>query len=182
MKIRIHKTLSGSSANGPGIRNVVWFQGCDLGCPGCFNPKTHDPNKGRAFSARHLCGMLTAPEVPCCGITISGGEPFQQPAGLLKLLQELDARQSPPILVFSGYPYSKLQQNPLTAACLLHIDALICGPYRADLEPDYEHFCSSSNQKLILLSKRFSYQDFKNLPLHEWIIDSSEITISGIIS
>ena len=98
MHIRIHKILTGSSANGPGIRNAVWFQGCTLNCPGCFNPQTHDPEDGKLITSDDLCSQLLSPDTPCGGITISGGEPFQQPEGLLALLKELRKRNAPPVL------------------------------------------------------------------------------------
>ena len=41
MRIRLHAFEPASRANGPGPRAAVWFQGCTLGCPGCFNPDTH---------------------------------------------------------------------------------------------------------------------------------------------
>ena len=183
MGIRIHELLRGSCANGPGTRNVVWFQGCTLGCPGCFNPLTHDPNGGKELSAEEVCHFLLSPDQSCDGITISGGEPFQQPEGLLELLQLLTVSRTPPVLVFSGYPYAIIQQTPSFSACLPYIDALICGPYRADVPPAYDRFCSSGNQELIICSERFTPGDFADLPLREWIIDNHGLTvISGIFS
>jgi pyruvate-formate lyase-activating enzyme len=46
MKIRVRAFEPASRANGPGLRAVVWFQGCTRACPGCFNPATHDPRGG----------------------------------------------------------------------------------------------------------------------------------------
>ena len=183
MGIRIHELLRGSCANGPGIRNVVWFQGCTLSCPGCFNPLTHDPAGGREMSTEEVCSFLLSPEQPCSGITISGGEPFQQPEGLLEILQRLNASRTPPVLVFTGYPFTVIQQTQAFSACLPYIDALICGPYRKDRPPAYERFCSSGNQELILRSDRFKAEDFADLPLQEWIIDNHGFEmISGIFS
>ena len=170
MNIRIHRILQGSHANGPGTRNVVWFQGCTLGCPGCFNPLTHDPEGGTLLSAAAVRDRLLDPSAPCDGITISGGEPFRQTPALLELLKQLRARRSPPVLIFSGYPKEELFSDPARSACLALADALICGPYRKDLPPDYSRFCSSSNQELILLSDRFTMEDFADLPLGEVII------------
>ncbi len=45
MTLRLHAFLPRSRANGPGWRSVVWVQGCSLGCAGCFNPQTHDPEE-----------------------------------------------------------------------------------------------------------------------------------------
>ena len=183
MNIRIHRILQGSHANGPGTRNVVWFQGCTLGCPGCFNPKTHDPAGGKEMSAAAVCSCLLAPDQPCDGITISGGEPFLQPEGLLELLRLLKDSRTPSVLVFSGHNYETIRQTPAFSACLPFIDALICGPYRAGIPPAYERFCSSGNQELIILSDRFKPENFADLPLREWIIDDhGNEVISGIFS
>ena len=181
MHIRIHKILTGSSANGPGIRNAVWFQGCTLNCPGCFNLPTHDPKGGKSISAEELCGQLLSPNAPCDGITVSGGEPFQQPEGLLALLKSLRERNAPPVLVFSGYTYAQLLADPSRRACLPFMDALICGPYDKNAPPAYDRFCSSANQELYILSDRLKKENFAGLPLSEVIIDGDgNAIISGI--
>lgn len=183
MEVRIHRILTGSRANGPGIRNVVWFQGCTLGCPGCFNPQTHDPRGGQIIKTEDLCEKLLSLKHPCDGITISGGEPFQQAEALLELLQELQKQKAPPILVFSGYSINELKIDPICAACLPFIDALICGPYDRKTPPVYERFCSSGNQELVLLSERYTENDFRNLPVMEYFFDDSgNVIISGINS
>lgn len=183
MEVRIHRILTGSRANGPGIRNVVWFQGCTLRCPGCFNPQTHAPHGGQSINVEELCDRLLSPFHPCDGITISGGEPFQQAEALLNLLQELQKQKAPLILVFSGYSYNELRNNPVSAACLPFIDALICGPYDRKTPPVYERFCSSGNQELVLLSERYTENDFRNLPVMEYFFDDSgNVIISGINS
>ena len=182
MYIRIHEILTGSSANGPGMRNVAWFQGCTLNCPGCFNLSTHDPNGGKLISVDDLCQILLSPDVPCDGITISGGEPFQQPEGLLVLLKTLRTQNTPPVLIFSGYTYAQILEDPACKACLPFIDALICGSYDRNAPPAYDRFCSSANQELFLLSDRLKKEDFNGLPLSEIIIDKNgNAIISGLI-
>lgn len=181
MKIRIHKILTGSCANGPGIRNVVWFQGCTLGCPGCFNPRTHDPKGGYSITTKALCNHLLSPASPCDGITISGGEPFQQAEALKILLEGIKSHSGLPVLVFSGYTYDFLKSSTAGSACLPFIDALICGPYDRNIPPDHERFCSSGNQELVFLSDRYSKKDFNNLPQSEYFLDNQgNIIISGI--
>lgn len=181
MRIRIHKIITGSCANGPGIRNVVWFQGCTLSCPGCFNPQTHDPKGGRAITTESLCNQLLSPDFPCDGITISGGEPFQQAEALKELLMEIKTRSGLPVLIFSGYAYDYLKNTPEYSGCLPFTDVLICGPYDRNTPPDYERFCSSDNQELIFLSDCYTKKDFQNLPLSEYFLDNQgNIIISGI--
>ena len=181
MDIRYHRILFNSSANGPGRRNVVWFQGCTLNCQGCFNPLTHDPKGGRQISCTALGDLLLSHEPACEGITISGGEPFQQAEALLELLKILKARKSPPVLIFSGYSFSWIKDDPLCRSCLPFLDALICGPFMENEPPAYDRFCSSANQELILLNNCYTQSDFANLPLGEILVDGSgNAIVSGI--
>ena len=133
------------------------------------------------MSVPAVSDLLLDPAVPCDGITISGGEPFLQTPSLYELLKDLRAKQSPPVLIFSGYPREKLFSDPACSACLDLTDALICGPYRKDLPPAYERFCSSANQELILLSDRYTMEDFSGLPLSEVIIEPDGTAVfSGV--
>ena len=179
MDIRVHRILKGSRANGPGCRNVVWFQGCSLKCPGCFNPETHGRSGGYPMAADVLAEALLTGSPN--GITISGGEPFQQASGLLALLHCLWEKKSPSVLVFSGYAESELRADPEKAACLDWIDALICGPFLPNAPAAYDRFCSSENQRLVLLTERLKETDFRDLPLSEVIIgEDGDAVISGI--
>src|SRR5437868_145303 len=87
--LRLHEFLPESRANGPGVRAVVWVQGCSLGCPGCFNPETHPASGGRMASVddllREIAGLGDAIE----GVTLSGGEPLQQRGAVVALLRRL---------------------------------------------------------------------------------------------
>ncbi|MFH1265139.1 MAG: 4Fe-4S single cluster domain-containing protein, partial [Planctomycetota bacterium] len=83
MKIRLHAFEPASRANGPGLRAVVWFQGCTLRCPGCFNPGTHNPLSGHESDTATLAAEILAIRRKIEGVSVSGGEPFQQPEALL---------------------------------------------------------------------------------------------------
>ena len=52
--LNLHALLPRSRANGPGVRLVLWFQGCTLGCPGCFNPTTHAPEPQWLEDIKHV--------------------------------------------------------------------------------------------------------------------------------
>jgi len=91
---------------------VIWFQGCSLGCPGCFNPATHDPRGGYESDTESLAAEILAMSDQVEGVSISGGEPFQQPAALLDLLIRLaDSHLSR--LVFTGYTLPEIDRLPL---------------------------------------------------------------------
>ena len=103
----LHGTLPRSRANGPGPRSVVWFQGCTLGCPGCFNPGTHRREGGYSVPVEELAGQLSAGEPAITGVTVSGGEPFQQPRALLALVRKLRAGKDLSILSLLRLPLDR---------------------------------------------------------------------------
>ena len=59
-ELRLHHFLPVSQVNGPGRRAVVWVQGCTLGCPGCFNPETHDAGNGNLARVDDLFTQIAA--------------------------------------------------------------------------------------------------------------------------
>ena len=128
--IRLHAIQHGSRANGPGLRSVVWFQGCTIGCPGCFNPETHAPKAGFTATTEALAREITAHSKCTEGVTISGGEPFQQSAALLDLLERLAGTQLSR-LVFTGYALDEVRHLPLGPRILDAVDVLIAGRYVA---------------------------------------------------
>lgn len=166
-----------SRVNGPGLRAVVWFQGCTIGCAGCFNPETHDPGLGHADDVESLFGRIAA-LTGVEGVSISGGEPFQQPEALLELLTLL--RTTPlSTLVFSGLTMEAIRARPLGSRILSGIDVLVAGPYVRDRRLG-TGLLGSSNQRLHLLTGRYRPGDFARLPNCEVIIHGDgSITVSG---
>lgn len=178
-RMRIHALLEHSRANGPGVRAVVWTQGCTLGCPGCFNPETHPKAGGEWASAVELSERIRA--IPCIeGVTISGGEPLQQLAPLTQLLRRLRQSTSLSSVVFTGFEPDEIYRLPGHEALLAQIDVLIAGRYRQE-----QRFAAglrgSANKQLLFFSNRYSPQDFEQLPEAEIIIDTDgQVTLSGI--
>src|SRR5262245_58092303 len=113
-RVNLHATMARSRANGPGWRFAIWFQGCSLGCPGCFNPTTHAAEPGQRVPVEDLIERILAEGHAIEGVTVSGGEPFEQPAALLSLVRGL-RRRAPglSILVFSGYTRTEIERRPL---------------------------------------------------------------------
>jgi anaerobic ribonucleoside-triphosphate reductase activating protein len=96
---RVHATMPRSRANGPGNRFVIWSQGCSLGCPGCFNPWTHDPETaGQWVTVDDLVDDVkteadqyrNGPALD--GVTVTGGEPLEQPDAVAAFGRQLRAR------------------------------------------------------------------------------------------
>ena len=91
IKGRIHSIESMGLVDGPGIRVVVFFQGCALRCKYCHNPDTWAPNLGDEYTAEELVSKIKRfkPyfERSGGGVTFSGGDPLKQPEFLLEVLK-----------------------------------------------------------------------------------------------
>ncbi len=142
---------------GPGRRIGLWLQGCSIHCPGCVSQDTWPKDPSRRIAVADLvawCRKVSAGAPD--GITISGGEPFDQPAGLRALLASLVAwrrekRLDFDVLCYSGYPLRKLEKEHGRILALL--DALIPEPY-VDHLPQGNVWRGSANQPLVPLSAR----------------------------
>jgi anaerobic ribonucleoside-triphosphate reductase activating protein len=169
---RIHAIEPKSRANGPGVRFVVWLQGCTLGCPGCFNPATHAPG-GREIEIESLdFGDAD-------GLSLSGGEPMQQPAAALALLDHARAHDLS-TLMFSGYTEGEIRALPLGPDVLARLDVLIDGRYVAS-ERLATGLRGSANQHIHLLTSRHTLAEVEATPVAEIRIASTgEVVLTGV--
>lgn len=133
---------------GPGRRLGIWFQGCSIRCPGCISADTWGPGQ-RRLSPAQLLEQITPWLHEAEGITISGGEPFDQFDTLIRLLQGLRRLSQVDILVYSGYSLEQLREQLSQANGL--IDALISDPYDEALSQSMA-LRGSDNQRLNLLT------------------------------
>ncbi|MBK0026390.1 4Fe-4S cluster-binding domain-containing protein [Stenotrophomonas sp. S48] len=133
---------------GPGHRLGIWFQGCSIRCPGCISADTWGPGH-RRIEVDVLLEQLAPWWQQADGVTISGGEPFDQFDALLALLRGLRSRGPGDILVYSGHALEALQA-PLHRASGL-IDGLMSDPYLADAGQT-RALRGSDNQRLSLLT------------------------------
>lgn len=145
-----------SRVNGPGARVVIWVQGCTLACPGCFNPGTH-ASGGEAISAAALADRIAAArDAETVGVTFSGGEPFQQAAGLAAVAAALRARwPAASLMAFSGYRLETLRgpaAPPGAHALLRHLDLLVDGRFDPK-QPGRQAWRGSRNQRLWVLGR-----------------------------
>ena len=109
MPIRLFGVARESIVDGPGIRYVLFTQGCPHGCPGCHNPQTHDFNGGKVVdTALLLADIRKNPFVKA--VTFSGGEPFAQPLALAELASALK-EQGYHLMSYSGYTFEQLLQR-----------------------------------------------------------------------
>ncbi len=133
---------------GPGRRIGIWFQGCSIRCPGCISMDTWAHGRGTA-TVEDVVEAVSPWLSTADGITISGGEPFDQREALFDLLARLRARTKADILVFTGHPWTAVCEALATSPSL--IDAVVSGPFDID-EKQTLALRGSDNQELHLMT------------------------------
>ncbi len=195
MKIAVNKAHFPVTVLGPGRRIGIWVQGCSIGCKGCVSQDTWPTDPGREMDVEQLlawCRQAAAGGFD--GVTISGGEPFEQAAALETLLDGLNEWRNErhqangadfDILCYSGYPYATLQKRH--AALLPKLDALIPEPFVHN-KPQANPWRGSSNQPLVLLSDRGHrrYAEYVDAPVEstgkriQAMVDGGKVWYVGI--
>lgn len=150
-KLRVNGIVEESIVDGPGLRFVVFTQGCPHRCPGCHNPDTHAPEGGRlAETAEILARFMENPLLH--GMTFSGGEPYMQPDALCFLAEQVKA-SGKSLVVYTGYTCEALtrwsRQQRSVARLLELTDLLIDGPYLEELRDLELPYRGSRNQRLL---------------------------------
>lgn len=153
-RLKLHSLAYPVTALGPGQRVVLWVSGCSLNCKHCISPELRDKNAGQWIETQRLYQHLCKLPEDLNGISLSGGEPFEQALALAKLLELLQAaRPQWNVLAFSGYPLKHLKQQENARQLLAYVDILVDGPY-AYQQPGNHPLAASSNQQLHYLTPR----------------------------
>lgn len=143
----------GTHVLGPGLRYVVWTQGCPRRCKGCITPESQPLDQGTDFNIEALAADIVNND-RIDGLTVSGGEPFLQAQSLALLLQLLQQfRPDLTVMVYTGYTLQQLSRIPYATDVLQYVDVLIDGEYIEELNDD-KGIRGSSNQRVIALSHR----------------------------
>lgn len=154
MKIQLAGIVNESVVDGPGIRWVLFVQGCSHRCYGCHNSNAQDPLGGYESTTDEVIRSL--PQNPLIrGITFSGGEPFEQPDALAEIAR-VAKQKGLSLFVYSGYKYEDLllmsAENPSVLGLLQHVDVLVDGPFVWEYRDLDLAFRGSGNQRLINVS------------------------------
>ena len=151
--IRLFGTVGDSIVDGPGLRFSVFVQGCSHACPGCHNPESQPACGGTVRPIGGVVAEISAnPLVQ--GVTLTGGEPFEQCAACLALARRLKARGYN-IWAYSGYLYEDLASgkvDPLAPELLACCDVLVDGPFVKALNSYDLKWRGSSNQRIVDLA------------------------------
>ena len=149
-----------SIVDGPGLRLVLFTQGCPHACPGCHNPETHPFTGGTVYSLEQIVQLYT--ENPLLsGVTFSGGEPFLH-AHVLSLLAQSIHSLGGSVVTYTGYTYEELldtiarDQRSDMRTLLDESDLLIDGPYIEAKRDLTLLFRGSSNQRILDRASRLA--------------------------
>ena len=151
--------LPASRGEGPGLRAVLWVQGCDKRCPGCCNPGLLPIVTRELVTAASMVEKMMAAKdaFGIEGITFLGGEPMLQAKGLAEVAAAAQAAGLS-VMVFTGYTVEELTLLALDGAQALlgATDVLVDGPYRADQPDTTRSWVGSKNQQFHYLTARYS--------------------------
>ena len=158
--LRWSRFLAATSAEGPGVRAAVWVQGCSVKCPGCFNPHLWAERGGRDDDPSVLAQQWVAEAraAGAEGITLLGGEPFDQAAALAVVARAFrDAGLT--VMTFTGYTYDQLHawgaERDDIRSLLAATDLLADGPYLLDRPDTVRPWIGSTNQGLRALTPAY---------------------------
>ena len=150
-------------ANGPGVRTTIFVTGCTLGCKNCFNKDYQDFNYGTVWTkeeTNQILNYLSADIVE--GLTILGGEPFDNAKDLFKVVSDIREKTDKSIWIFSGYTFEKLIKDADSLKLLKICDVLVDGPFVEKLKNLRLKFRGSENQRIIDLKKNFENNEINH--------------------
>jgi len=148
MEISLSRVHFPVTTLGPGRRVGIWMQGCSIRCPGCISSDTW-AKKVPGTTVDELLMRVGSWLKDCDGVTISGGEPFEQAAALEQMLRGIRKLTAASILVYSGRRFSLLTEEPSVTAGL--IDCMISEPFELS-SPQTKHLMGSDNQRMTCLT------------------------------
>ena len=143
-------------ANGEGIRTSIFVTGCTHRCYNCFNEEYQDFSAGKLWTEKETQQVIDyLKDDNIAGLTLLGGEPFQNTEDLLEIVRDIRKEISKSIWVYSGYSWEELLKNPLNKALLKECQVLVDGRYVESLKDLTLRFRGSSNQRVIDIEKSF---------------------------
>jgi anaerobic ribonucleoside-triphosphate reductase activating protein len=173
--VSLGRFLAATPAEGPGERTAIWVQGCTIHCPGCFNPHLWTFRGGEQVPAGELAARIIA--TGTAGLTLLGGEPFDQAAPLARVAREVRAAGRS-VMTFTGYTHAELRASIAAgrsdvAELYAETDLLVAGPFDRTRLDHARPWVGSANQEVVLLSDRFPHL------LDELPPDRVEVTVDA---
>jgi anaerobic ribonucleoside-triphosphate reductase activating protein len=170
--IHLFRLYHHSTVDGPGRRSVIQVAGCSIRCAGCYVPETHERSSGKLTSIDSIIGEIDKKSGEHDGVTIIGGEPFDQAESLAALVVKLKAKDYH-LTVYSGFTLEELKgrKDDSVNLILSNVDLLIDGAFDRNLTKNAGEYRGSSNQRLIhnpLIKGQMANEDEKSLAGKGW--------------
>ena len=144
--LRILHIVEGTSVDGPGLRTSIYMAGCNHHCPGCHNPASWNPQGGEERSLDELMQVIAYNEAP---VTLSGGDPLQQPDGTRALISRIKHELGYNVWCYTGYTWEEIVNDPKLFKVVQELDVLVDGPFKMAERDISLRFRGSRNQRLI---------------------------------
>ncbi len=171
--INVYKILENTEVEGPGKRFCIWVQGCNKHCSGCFAKETWAFGVGVNYSTDYLFDKIKS-QNDIEGITLLGGEPFEQAEELADLCERVKSLGLS-VVCFTGYTIDelKLKKSQSVNDLISNIDVLIDGGFEQDKFDLSRPWTGSSNQRYIFLT------DFYNQEIIKTYKNKIEVRVSA---
>ena len=147
------KITSFDTANGPGIREVLWVSGCNHCCPECQNPETWDKKAGKLFDDKAMNRLMKELSEPFReGITFSGGDPLfpENREKVTEIARRIyNELPSKTIWCYTGYLYEQVKDLEI----MEYLDVLVDGEFHIAEKDLTLVYCGSRNQRVIDIQK-----------------------------
>lgn len=169
-----------SKVNGPGERFTLWTQGCSKGCKNCFNPETWSFSINKIIPVERIFNIIK--DLDVSGVTITGGDPFEQPEELFNLLLLLEGLNlSKGVIVFTGYTIDEINKDFLLRKSLSYIDVLIDGRFFEEKRIS-SGLRGSENQNIIYFSDKILPEELEIDQSVEIGLEDDNIYVTGFPS
>ena len=167
---------------GAGKRIGIWTQGCTLACEGCVNQTLWSKRGGASVSVLDVFNWIAEFGGDFDGVTISGGEPFQQYEPLIAFLHLVKTRTNLDVYCFSGYTLSELDKLFPDKLFYRYVDFLVDGRYVKELHEN-RNLCGSSNQTIYRIVDGIAFKQDEPVSPPKWSVHLSRekrIYMAGI--
>lgn len=178
----IARVISPIHSLGPGERVGIWVQGCSKKCKGCISEELQVFDESKDIPVDVLISIVKQEAIrsKCERLTISGGDPFEQPEELRGFLEGV-RNTFKDILAYTGFTFDEIKSSKLAEQCLGFIDVLIEGKYVEAENKGNSRLYGSDNQKVIFLNNSFQedYEKYEkdNHSLETFIHKDKVITV-----
>ena len=170
--LKLNRVQYPISSLGPGKRFGIWVQGCTIHCEDCISKSLWDFNSGQAVPVKALAEIIFQMGAVIEGVSITGGEPFDQYGPLMAFCSYLKALGGSPIQIFTGYVLDEIEKAHPDQTYAKCIDALIDGPYSSS-KNEGDSWRGSTNQNFYTFEKGVANKKVYPYSKGDWALTST---------